>query len=110
MNNEVATFLEEFLKRRAVPVHVPDSSFFGIKVVGHTTLDLGNYVIIRRNDQSLDEVASSQDCSEEVELCDWSSNLEGDEEEDEDKAEDDQDLDFTACSLDDCGYCGECMY
>jgi hypothetical protein len=29
---------------------------------------------------------------------------------DQDDEEDEENLDYTACSIDDCGYCGRCMY
>lgn len=48
--------------------------------------------------------SQDEDCKYEFDL---GSDLDWESDEDD---EDDEDLDYTACSVDDCGYCGKCMY
>lgn len=104
--------LNRHLQNRPKPTIETDREFLGLHIKGGMYLELGPYTI-----------QSCFDGNNYVVYCKgvvvYPNGFEDRFENDYDDYDDsdngyqdqsDDDLDFTACSLDDCGYCGKCMY
>lgn len=106
--SEIKTILENHLRNKPKPTIELDRKFLGIHIKGGIFLELGPYSIhagldgcdyvVYHNGVMIYPIVVDR---YEDEICEDFPDCDSDE---------DIALDFTACSLDDCGYCGKCMY
>lgn len=102
--------LEKVSRNR--PTYTKGYEFLGLKVKGYTELTIARYYFVKY-DGDEDNIYVYHDGK----LIDGEPQLEtrcfepefGDYD-DKVSDHDRETMDFTACSLDDCGYCGKCMY
>ena len=107
---EVKKMLEDHLQTRPRPVTQCSTEFLGLRIKGGIFLELGPYTI-------QGDLDGCDKCVYYKRTLIWPEMADRYEPDDdirddfsEYSSDDQEDLDFTACSLDDCGYCGKCMY
>ena len=111
--NDTRLCLEAHLQGRPQPVYDEPVTFLGLIILGTVTLELPPYRIMHHVSLSETEVwcNGQQVYPENLQVIrSYYDFEEADGSYTEGFSSDDEVQDFTACSVDDCGYCGKCMY